>query len=721
MAEEIVGVKIKVDGSEAVQSTKSLREQLREAQREVVTLADKFGATSQQAVEAAKRTAELRDKIGDAKSLVDAFNPDAKFKAVTASLSGVAGGFAAVQGAMGLMGVEGENVQKTLLKVQSAMAISQGLQSLGESIDSFKQLGAVIKNTTVFQNANNAATKAAAVVQKLFTGAVNETSVGFQALKGAIAATGIGLLVVGLGTLITKIMEWTSGTKDAEDAQNSLNDALERQTELLQDNLKEIDYSTKALAARAKIAGKSEEELNKISKEGAKQRNDELKANYDRLLAIEDEARKNKNLSAEDQKKIREATTKAQKEWLDDGLKMDLKDLEDKADIAEKARKKQEEANKAAHDKSVAAAKERADKAKQLQKEKDAAELDAQDQIIKLKNETEVLGIQDQYKAKRAAIDNQLMEEIAHVNANEKLKAETKQALIIALGNKANADIAAINKDQADEQAKKDKEALLKKQEDERGIRELGLQQKIELLDKENSKIDGDYEKDLERLELKKELLQQQMDVELENSELTEFQKTEIRKKYADERAKVADQELEVEKAAQQAKVDLNNKYLDLFAQFGGFLQQIAGKNKALAIAGVVVEQAASIGRIISNTGVANAKAVAASPLTGGMPWVALNSVSAGLSIASSVAAGVKAVQQINSAQPGGGGGSAVTAGGSAAPMSPSAPIQNTRTELTQQSVNQLGSATNRAYVIESDVSNSQERIKRINRAARLS
>ncbi len=104
-----------------------------------------------------------------------AFNPDAKFKALTASLSGVAGGFAALQGAVGLFGNQAEAVEKTLLKVQSALALSQGLQAVGESIDSFKQLGAVVK-----------------------TGVSN----AFGTLRSAIISTGIGALVVGLGLLI---------------------------------------------------------------------------------------------------------------------------------------------------------------------------------------------------------------------------------------------------------------------------------------------------------------------------------------------------------------------------------------------------------------------------------------------------------------------------------------------------------------------------------------
>ena len=59
-------------------------------------------------------------------------------------------------------------------------------------------------------------------------------------------------------------------------------------------------------------------------------------------------------------------------------------------------------------------------------------------------------------------------------------------------------------------------------------------------------------------------------------------------------------------------------------------------------------------------------------------------------------------------------------AGAAPPPMSPTLPVQATLTQLNQGSINQLGSATNRAYVVESDVTNSQERIKRINRAARL-
>ena len=225
MAEEIIGIKVTTDTAQATQdvqkldkafeatdeSVKSLRTQLKEATANVAIMADKFGATSKEAVTAAKRAAELKDRIGDAKALTDAFNPDAKFKAVAGALSGVAGGFSALQGAMALFGKQNKDVEAALLKVNAAMALSQGLNSLGDSIDSFKNLGTQIRASTIFIEANSAATKIAASVQRAFGVATIETSTGFKVLKGAIVATGIGALVIALAAVINNfdaISDW---------------------------------------------------------------------------------------------------------------------------------------------------------------------------------------------------------------------------------------------------------------------------------------------------------------------------------------------------------------------------------------------------------------------------------------------------------------------------------------------------------------------------------
>lgn len=236
----------KVIELEIKDNVKSLRAQLKEAQAEVAKLADIYGTTSKEAANAAKKAAELADKIGDAKALTDAFNPDAKFNALTSSLSGVASGFAAYQGALGLVGVESKAVEEQLLKVQSAMALSQGLQSIGESIDSFKQLGSVIKNQVV---------------------------AAFSTLKGAIIGTGIGALVIAIGILLPKIIEWADWTGKARRKQEDLNDSLERQQNKIRDSRKELEKDLDFRLRYARALGMSEEGLAKMRESNTKKTN----------------------------------------------------------------------------------------------------------------------------------------------------------------------------------------------------------------------------------------------------------------------------------------------------------------------------------------------------------------------------------------------------------------------------------------------------------------
>lgn len=175
MATEEIALKITTDASQTEKSVKSIRQELREAQQSAVSLGRQFGELSPEALAAAKKVANLKDEVGDLKQRIDALNPDAKFKAFSASLQGVAGGFAGVQGAIGLFGTESAELEKQLLKVQSALALSQGLDSLLEARDSFKTLATIVRTNVVS---------------------------AFSTLKGAIIATGIGALVVGVGLLI---------------------------------------------------------------------------------------------------------------------------------------------------------------------------------------------------------------------------------------------------------------------------------------------------------------------------------------------------------------------------------------------------------------------------------------------------------------------------------------------------------------------------------------
>ena len=73
---------------------------------------------------------------------------------------------------------------------------------------------------------------------------------------------------------------------------------------------------------------------------------------------------------------------------------------------------------------------------------------------------------------------------------------------------------------------------------------------------------------------------------------------------------------------------------------------------------------------------------------------------------------------------PGKASGGASAGGSMSAPSlsSATAPItpQAQTTTLSSQSINQIGVASSRAYVLETDVSSNQERSQRLNRAARI-
>ncbi|NBN88188.1 MAG: hypothetical protein EBV32_03760, partial [Proteobacteria bacterium] len=195
-------------------NVKSLKTQYREAVQEVQRLADTYGNTSKEAAEAAKRAAELKDRIEESKSLTDAFNPDAKFNALSGSIGGVLNGFQAYEGAMGLIGVESEALQETLLKVQSAMALSQGIQGALEAKDAFVNLTSVVKNSF----------SAMTTAGKLF------------------AVTGIGALVTGVAYLMGAFDDATESISKYASAQKTSNDI---QQKAIEDSAEELSALNK--------------------------------------------------------------------------------------------------------------------------------------------------------------------------------------------------------------------------------------------------------------------------------------------------------------------------------------------------------------------------------------------------------------------------------------------------------------------------------------------
>jgi hypothetical protein len=208
---------------------KPLKKQLREATQELQQARQKYGELSDEAVQAAQKVAGIRDEIDAANEAAQLFDPGKRFQALTTAASTAAGGIAAVQGAMALFGNESEDVEKALLKVQSAMALSQGLSQLKDIGKVGEQLSITFKGLTA----------------------------GANGFKKALISTGIGALVVAVGLLVAYWEDIMALVGGVSSEQKKLNEQTQKDLAANQEKLEAIDGQTNQL----KLQGKSEEEI----------------------------------------------------------------------------------------------------------------------------------------------------------------------------------------------------------------------------------------------------------------------------------------------------------------------------------------------------------------------------------------------------------------------------------------------------------------------------
>jgi hypothetical protein len=221
----------KVIEVEIQDNTKSLKSQYKDAVTELQKLSATYGETSMEAIKAAKAAAELKDRIEDTNDLIKTQKGEGAFIAVGKSIQAASSGLAAYEGALGLIGVESEELQKTMLRVQSAMALAQGLEGLEDAGRAFKTLGAVVKNTTLFTSAYNfvmgisnketatnvLVTEADTTAKVGLTGATGVLSTvtggattAMKLFRVALIATGIGAIIVLVGLLIANFDKVTA-------------------------------------------------------------------------------------------------------------------------------------------------------------------------------------------------------------------------------------------------------------------------------------------------------------------------------------------------------------------------------------------------------------------------------------------------------------------------------------------------------------------------------
>ena len=114
----------------------SLRSRIRELREEMALYREQFGDQTDKYREMSAELGRLQDIQGDIQAQGSILSNDqAQFQGIITGLNGVVGGFTAAQGAVALFAGENENLQKIMLKVQSLMSITMGLQQVSATLN----------------------------------------------------------------------------------------------------------------------------------------------------------------------------------------------------------------------------------------------------------------------------------------------------------------------------------------------------------------------------------------------------------------------------------------------------------------------------------------------------------------------------------------------------------------------------------------------------------
>jgi len=673
MADKEIKIKPQVDSSEldkGTQSVKTYAAQLREAKKDLIAAEQQFGVNSRQYKEAQKRTNELKEAQED---LNRASKPLAeRFKELGGPLGRLGGfvdevgdKFAVLKGGLGQLGLGFKSLGQAIFStgIGALVVILGGL------------IAAVVKAAKTFEPLQRATEQIGVAMDMFFELLKPITDFILNAVVGAMEG-------------LSKAIAYVTGNMDefnkkvAEKAATAeLEKNLKKQEQFLDANGDKYDqYTNRKMKANVDYK-KKVLEIDRDETLSAKQK-EELKVQYrekaNREINAADKARTDEAAKADaaaakqandDAKRRRDEKIAAQKADLDAQIQLEvdkentnretLKALLDKRMNMELADTKLSEAQKELIRKQYAkrltdALKEDKDRIDaEAQKDKDKKEADRKKELEKL----------------AADLDARIELETQKENTSrETLKTLLDQRMAVEL---ENTELSEAQKEVIREKYKKRlEEAITADEERERNKNRKKLEDNLKGMD-DAGQIE--YDKESEWLKARMTQIDDAEKQELANTTLNEDQKTKIKEYYANLRKGIIDTEIQREQIAAQAKQQIQDLSIQNLASAGQLLGQIAGQNKALQIAGLVIEKGAAIAQVVIATQRAIASfAASVSPLgPAGVPVAAAYAVKAkigaGLSIASIIASAVKGVSDINSAE-------SDLAKGQGAPQAPSTP-----------------------------------------------
>lgn len=500
------------------------------------------------------------------------------------------------------------------------------------------------------------------------TGAVKGAkafATSLKGVRGALLATGIGAIVVALGTIIAYWDEivalFDDGTKALQDQEQEHRDILsvtEQELAVAENTQRILELQGKDVTVvreEKKRLLKVQMQENDLLLENLKSQLAILQAESEKWKLIRNREKENKAI-AEVEEKINKAILNRQKLEIN-LLGIDKKVNDEKKKQAEDEKKRREDANK----------KRKEDKEKEA-KEEEEAEKKKKEALEKIRQ-----GEIDTEEERRAEERKKIQDHYTELIRLAKLYGEDTSALVEAQATK--------EKELQDKFDKEDKDRLEKKKEEE------------------NKKLEEEQEKKIEKLELDREfdeltfeeqraILQAREQLLLEDETLSDEQRTELAKQFKDARVKIADLEFKEKQRAMMG-------YASALGDISGVIGQETETGKAMAVASSLISTYSAI------AGQLQAFSKKAVP---------------GYAIAQAIATGAVGLANVKKIistkvprSSGGGGASAGASVGGATPQAPSFNIVGaTETSQLAEAIGEQTQEPVQAYVVANDVTTAQ-------------
>jgi hypothetical protein len=237
----------------------TLSTQLRQLKNELQLLEQSGKDGTSQFLQLTLEAARLEDQISDTKARVSNLASDTfKFDVAVQATQALATGFQIAQGAAALFGVQNEDLQKSLVKVNAAIAIASGLQQVSNLILDESKLK----------------TFALIAAQKTYAFVTGASTAITNAFRAALIGLGIGAVITGITLLIERLSVSKESTEDATEATNKFAEANQRVANSLAEAANEQELAairlakaqgniTDATAKRAEVEAKVNEDLRK--------------------------------------------------------------------------------------------------------------------------------------------------------------------------------------------------------------------------------------------------------------------------------------------------------------------------------------------------------------------------------------------------------------------------------------------------------------------------